>query len=299
MAKTSSSKKVAKVARAGSGKRRVRERPKLGFPLLIFAILVVGSLTVFYARTSRFDSAAAAEAPVANQDHWHNAYGFYVCDHFLPPFTDQGADTEGIHTHGDGIIHIHPFVAASAGANAQLKVFAKDVGMTLGSDSITTPDGTEYKNGYDCNGKPAKVLVYRWDQAEDPTVPANVYDHDFGNIVLKNDRAAITFAVVPDGTDVPRPDSVSTLDNLSDVGTSNGASPTGVPDAGATGTPTPSDSVPATPTPSDSTPAAGASGAPGAPTPTISIPTDAGGATPSSAPAAAPTPTPAPAPSTP
>jgi hypothetical protein len=297
MAKTSSSKKVAKVARAGSGKRRVRERPKLGFPLLLFVIVVVGSLTVFYARTSRFNDAAAAQAPAANSDHWHNAYGFYVCDHFLPPFTDQGADTEGIHTHGDGIIHIHPFVAASAGDNAQLKVFAKDVGMTLGSDSITTPDGTTYKNGYDCNGKPAKVYVYRWDQAEDPTVAANVYDHDFGNIRLKNDRAAITFAVVPDGTEVPRPDSVSTLDNLSDVGTSNGAAPSGVPDAGATGTPTPSDSTPAggTPTPSDSTPA----GASGAPTPSISIPSDAGGATPSSAPAAGPAPTPAPASPTP
>src|SRR5690349_6189621 len=99
---SSSSKKVARVDRAGSSKRRVRERPKMGFPLANCVIVVLGSLTVFYARTRRFNSAAASEAPVANQDHWHNAYGFYLCDHFLPPFTDKGDDKHGIHTHGDG-----------------------------------------------------------------------------------------------------------------------------------------------------------------------------------------------------
>jgi hypothetical protein len=276
MAKSSSSKKVAKVARAGSSKRRVRERPKLAFPLAIFVIIVLGSTMVLTARNNRFNSADAAEAPVVNKDHWHNAYGFYVCDHFLPPFTDQGDDKNGIHTHGDGIIHIHPFVAASAGPNAQLKVFAKQIGMTLGKDSITTPDGTEYKNGYDCNGKPAKVLVYRWANAEDPNEPAEVFDKDFGDIQLKNDRGAITFAVVPDGTDVPHPDSVATLDNLSDVGTSAAGA------TGAAGASTPDASTPTASTPDASTPA-------------LSIPTDAGGVTPSvSTPAsstpAAPTP---------
>ena len=47
MGKASSAKKVARVARAGASKRRVRERPKLAFPLAIFVIVVLGSLTVF------------------------------------------------------------------------------------------------------------------------------------------------------------------------------------------------------------------------------------------------------------
>ena len=58
--------------------------------------------------------------PVANQDHWHAAYGVYLCDDFAPPITDE-RDPKGIHTHGDGIIHIHPFVRSSPGKNATLE----------------------------------------------------------------------------------------------------------------------------------------------------------------------------------
>src|SRR5262245_14397482 len=144
MAKTSSSKKVARVARSGASKRRrVRERPKMGFGLAVFVIIVVGALLVFFARTQRVDSAAASEAPTKN-DHWHMAYGVYICDHFLPGFSDKDPekDPDGIHTHpGDGIIHVHPFRPASSGSNARLKVFADQINMKLGNGSITTPDG--------------------------------------------------------------------------------------------------------------------------------------------------------------
>lgn len=222
MAKTSSSKKVARVARTGAGKRRVRERPKLGFPITIFLILVAGSLTVFYARSERVNMASAAEPPVANQDHWHVAYGVYVCDHFLPPATDKdpSSDPNGIHTHGDGIIHAHPFNAASAGANARLKVWGDQVGFTFGDGSITTPDGTVFDSNYKCDDKPAKVYVYRWPSALDPQSTADVFTDNLGQVRLKDDRSAITFAVVPEGTDpssVPRPDSINGLNNLTDV----------------------------------------------------------------------------------
>lgn len=45
-------------------------------------------------------------------DHWHSAYSIYVCDEISPwvYFDDSGQDTTGIHSHGDGLIHIHPFV---------------------------------------------------------------------------------------------------------------------------------------------------------------------------------------------
>src|SRR4051794_28699673 len=142
MAKTSSSKKVARVARSGASKRRVRERPKLGFALACFVIVVLGTLTVAFARTQRTDSAAASEQPAAAKgdpskggkagDHWHVAYGMYVCDHFLPPVTDAGDDKNGIHTHGDGVIHTHPFNAASSGSNARLKVFGDQTNMKFG-----------------------------------------------------------------------------------------------------------------------------------------------------------------------
>ena len=68
--------------------------------------------------TVRMIEPASAAAPsYLTKDHWHAAYGMYVCDHFLPPVTDAKEDVLGIHTHGEGVIHIHPFSAAASGDN--------------------------------------------------------------------------------------------------------------------------------------------------------------------------------------
>ena len=60
---------------------------------------------------SRNNKATAdATAPVANVDHWHTAYGIYICDTFLDPLQVQ-TDPDGIHSHADGVIHIHPYLS--------------------------------------------------------------------------------------------------------------------------------------------------------------------------------------------
>jgi hypothetical protein len=218
MGKASSAKKVARAARAGGAQQSKNRR--MGFPLAITAIVVVGVLVIVFARDS-FTSADAV--PPVPGDHWHQAYGFYVCDSFLPPLSDAKADTSGIHTHADGIIHTHPFTGAYAGENATLGVWGDTVGVNFGSDSIEMPDGTTYENGYDCNGQPATVSIYKW-PADDPRAAPEVFTSNFGDIRLDQDRAAFTIAVVPEGTQVPRPESVATLDNLSDVGPTSGAS---------------------------------------------------------------------------
>lgn len=222
MGKASSSKKVARAARAG-GTTRSGERRKLAFPLSIFAIVVVGTLLVVFARIDRDESVASAESPTT-ADHWHAAYGFYVCDAFLPPLSDVKADTTGIHTHADGVIHIHPFSDAATGKNATLSKWGETVGVDFGGDSVTV-QGEAYENGHDCNGQSANVVVYEW-PADDLAAPPEIFTADFGDVRLDQDRAAITIAVVPEGTEVPRPDSVPTLDNLSDVEGTGGTAPT-------------------------------------------------------------------------
>jgi hypothetical protein len=217
MGKASSAKKVARAARAGGSTKQ--NRRNWGFPLGIAAIIVIGALVIFVARGS--NETASAAAPTTN-DHWHAAYGIYVCDAFLPAVADGPSDTKGIHTHGDGIIHIHPFSGGSAGNNAKLKVFTDQVGMSVSSDGFTMPDGTEYKNGYDCNGTPAVVTVSQWNSADelitDPNTPPDVvYTKDFGSIHFANDRMAFTIAVAPKDTTIPGPPSLDTLNNLTDV----------------------------------------------------------------------------------
>lgn len=208
MGKASSSKKVARAARAG-GNASQRQR-KLIFPLAIFAIFVVGTSLVVYARSDR--STASAEAPTVG-DHWHAAYGFYICDTFLPPLTDAVPDKLGIHTHGDGVMHVHPFSSAAAGKNAKFSVWGESTGVQFGSDSITMPDGTKYSNGFDCNGQPATLSVYQW-SIDDPDADPVIYTEDFGSIRYTAEGLIFTIAVVPEGTDVPKPDSVQRLKDL-------------------------------------------------------------------------------------
>lgn len=212
MGRASSSKKVARAARAG-GSSGPKQR-KVGFPIAIAAIVVIGLSLVVFARND-FTSAAATSPTM--EDHWHNAYGIYVCDAFQAPISDTAQDTTGIHTHADGVIHVHPFAAGSAGKNATLSKWGQIVGMEFGGSSITLQDGTKLEDGYDCGGNTDTTLsVYKW-PADDPNAEPVVYTKDFGSIKLDRDRDAITIAMLPTGTVPPRPESVPTLDALTDV----------------------------------------------------------------------------------
>ena len=48
-----------------------------------------------------------------------------------PVGSPAGTQNAGIHSHGDGLVHIHPFTAAEAGKNATLGKFAQYAGITL------------------------------------------------------------------------------------------------------------------------------------------------------------------------
>jgi hypothetical protein len=227
MGKASSAKKVARAARAG-GRRRPGQRRQLGFPLTIVTIIVAGLALVWYARDTR--EASAAPRP---EDHWHAAYGVYICDAFQAPMTDALQDPVGIHTHQDGVIHIHPFVSASSGANARMRHFFDDTALEVTDERITLPDGTTYEEGQDeCDGKSANVRVLRWTNAADALDekdPSEVITENFDDIRFRRDREAFTIAFVPSdlATDeIPHPESIPTLDNLSDVAPAEGGATT-------------------------------------------------------------------------
>ena len=223
MGKASSAKKIQRVQRAGVS-RVAGQRRNLGFPLAIVGIIIVGTVLVFFARSSKVDAGSAA--PVANQDHWHNAIGVYDCDHYLQNIPNPGTDPVGIHTHADGLIHIHPFYASAAGKNAKMKVFADTVGMQIADDgsSITLPaamGGQVLKNGSTCkssSGKKenAKLVMLNWPpQATDKVKPTEV-SGNWNNFRFVEDKAILAFALIPESMkieDVPLPPSVAALKN--------------------------------------------------------------------------------------
>lgn len=141
-------------------------------------------------------------------DHWHAAYGIFQCDRFLPPLPDNGRDPLGIHSHGDGIVHIHPFTRSATGAGATLGVFEQTAGLTFDKKELRV-DGRTLRAGRDtCGGEDAVVKVY---------VDGRPFHGDPSTIRLAN-RQMIVIAFVAERTSVPTtPPSARALDNLSDM----------------------------------------------------------------------------------
>ncbi len=257
MGRASSSKKVARAASTGGGRTTRGARP-LGWYAAIILVVVLGVSGIVFSRAERREELAAGAdltAPAVGRDHWHAAYGIYLCDEFSPPLTDE-RDPKGIHTHGDGIIHIHPNVRSAAGEKSTLALYADAVRMTLTDSEIKLPGGKSFKEGdTKCGGKDGIVQV----KVDDKVVTENIRD------IKYTDRQLLTIAFAPKGAELPEPPSRPGLDNLTDVAPEGQQSPPV--------------EVPVDPNAATDPNAPPAEGAPAAETP----PAD-GGATPTSAP---------------
>lgn len=232
MGKASSNKKVARAAKAGGSRARAAGERNILFPAALAAVVIVGTVLVVYARENR--SAEALEPPLAFDDHWHAAYGIYVCDQFLPDLPEFTAPQNGgNHTHGDGLFHIHPFSSSRTGQNATLGNWFSDAGEMLGNDggldddALHVPGGETYEEGEsECEGLDGDpiVQVAVWDTyqaAADGEEPA-IVTQSLDAIRFAKDGQAFTIAFAPEDADIPPPPSAA------DVA---GASPDlGVPD---------------------------------------------------------------------
>ena len=219
MGKASSTKKIQRVQRAGTKKVAGQRRP-LGFPLAIAAIVILGSVGIWLARDSKIAEADAA--PVINQDHWHYAFGFYQCDSYpdgLQKPTDASDDVLGIHSHGDGLIHIHPFSTSTAGDRATLGPWLDQEGITMTDTELTFPEsmgGETFTNGDTCTidgkKKDAVLKAFVWPPQASEKVEPEVYTSDFRNIRFSQDQGIISLAFVPEGTKkIPLPPSIEAL----------------------------------------------------------------------------------------
>ena len=260
---------MAKVAQSSSRtKVRGGGQVALGFYAIIFTVVVLGTLLVVYGRnTGRAD---ASTRPVAFKDHWHAAYGVYACDKFLAPFTNQADNipnlpdqTVGIHSHADGIIHVHPFLSTASGRNAKLGVFLKVIPVKSSNTSFEFPDGLgTFKNGDQCSGKSASWKLAVWDDANSTAAP-KIYITDFANVRFTKDRMAFTLAFVTNDTDLTtlKPPSIPQLDKLTDLSTQpQPGDSTSTTAAGATTTGAGSETTVAGATTTAGAPTTGASG---------------------------------------
>ena len=221
MGKASSAKKVARAQRAGGRGARGGQRRSILFPASVTLVCVLGVSLILYARTT--NEAEALEPGIT--DHWHAAYGVNICGTFEPPFTNE-SDPNGIHTHSDGAIHIHPGAAqqvARAGDDATIGVFLTSAGAEITDDSLTLPgpDGepvTFTEGEDDCDGEAAIVQVARWANASEANdTEPRVFTENMGDINFENDREAYTIAFLPEGDEIPPPETVDQLDELAGI----------------------------------------------------------------------------------
>jgi len=195
--KASSSKKVQRAAKAAASSRGASEKRELGFPLTIAAVVILGIALVVIARESR-----EVVAPTTG-DHWHSAYTVYDCGTPVAEFTSV-SDPDGIHTHQDGLIHIHPFNSSATGTDAQMSIFFEAMEATVSSDEITAREFQDIVADDGCGDEAAVIKIGRFEVDPEIRLVA-VYDRDFGEVQFLSDREAFTIAKVPVGEDPPAP----------------------------------------------------------------------------------------------
>lgn len=185
-------------------------------------IIVLGVALVGWSRHERtavLNAAAHGTAPTLG-DHWHEAFLFDICGTLEPdPPANPDISTAGLHTHGDGNIHIEPISPSDTGHNATLGRFVQLYpGMALSSTTVQYPGLTAYHNGQKCQNKPGYVQVKVWDSPTAKT--GHVLKGNPGSLLLKNGQL-ITIAFLPKGSSIPKPSGQSISNLLQNMSESN------------------------------------------------------------------------------
>jgi hypothetical protein len=172
--------------------------------------------------TDEGSSPAPRGALERSGDHWHAALAVNVCGAWLPPAppfeqrANQAGVTAGIHSHGDGLIHLHPFASDEAN-DPTVGRFMDDGGWKLTSHSLTAWDDEQHRDGQACTtGGKGRVQWVVGQYGESwPTTPRRgdpaAYRPRNGDIV------AVYF--VPEGSPLPEPPDVqAALSSIQDLG---------------------------------------------------------------------------------
>jgi hypothetical protein len=202
---------------------RRRQGGATWFRATVAVIVILGVLIIVQSRDQRAGVALPGAQP--NKDHWHAALGVNICGTWQPPVpTFEG--NGGVHSHGDGLMHIHPFDNAHAHNNASIGTFfagaSKLIAKTNDKVSATSISfaGKTYKNGDKCDKKEGKVRwVVKGKERTGSGNPSKYAPKNGDYITLAFVPADFPFAQIKE------PNTKSALNNISDLGSSSTTAP--------------------------------------------------------------------------
>ena len=217
MARTNRGKWVARAAATGGG-RTYRGQVPINWYAALIVIVVLGVLSVVFARYQYQHPASASTVQPTTTTTWYAGFAFDVCGKELPPVaanaTSSTVSTKSFYTPGKGLIVVSPKTSADTGGNAVLGKFVDGYhGMKLSSSSVTVPSGkksTTYRNGRTCPsgtpdaGKKGQVQVAYWPSAFASKAKPTIVSGDPTNLKFSNNQL-ITIGFVPAGTKLPKP----------------------------------------------------------------------------------------------
>ena len=223
MARTSSAKKIARLAEKGKGKK-VRFQGGSVFPTIVLSVLILGAVLIAYAR----QSGTVVDASVTAEQKFATAFAFFNCDALATDLEQPDAATlsptdkfAAVTTEtpaaiiGDGVVGWLPQALAGQ-RKAKLETIFGLYGITVTDESITIKDKKISETDTQCAGKDAKISVYVWEKKDendpDQDLDPKLSIASFGGVKI-DDQMTVVLAFAPDGTDVPRP---AVADSLAD-----------------------------------------------------------------------------------
>ena len=162
--------------------------------LIIVATASAGALAVAAVAVLLFDAASSGDSGPRVSEHRHAPYEVIVCGQLQPPI-EEFSHTSGIHTHGDGIMHLHPLTAEGEGSGASVAMFFKNSGGWF--DFSLAPEGCSIK---DANNP----IVLRADSGIHPMGSAFSAARDVCNSMNESEFSRVSRNYVPKDGDCIR-----------------------------------------------------------------------------------------------
>lgn len=127
--------------------------------------------------------AGSVTPPLVGVHHWHASYEVVICGERQEPFPFWPG---GVHTHDDGIIHIHPVLPSEEGDGARLIKWFEYGGGELTLTSMRMPGSSrDLRNGDTCtDGAEGIVQVFVNSERQNDWTSYVPQDGDYVRIVF-------------------------------------------------------------------------------------------------------------------